>query len=135
MLSALLGSFAAEEIITYVRDLEDQPSGERRIHRFQCRKFFESVFFRKSEAFHQVPGGIVGAADISCFTLLSQIIQGANGYLMRGFGIKTMSLIDINIVSTEPFEAGFTGFDNLLPGRFAQLLIQATSPGRASMGA
>src|SRR5262249_8739445 len=73
------------------------------------------------ERLHDVPAGIIGAADIADLALLHEGIEGLHRLLERGRAVPLMHLVEVDMIGPETLEAGFRLLDDM-PAREAPIV-------------
>ncbi|MNW63147.1 hypothetical protein D3C74_413260 [compost metagenome] len=81
-----------------------------------------TFLFTDPESFHQLPGCVIGGADVPNFAGSDHIVQRAECLIQRCMRIKGVDLIQIHIIGLQTLQAMF------------QLLLQMVAGGTAPMG-
>src|SRR5580658_974651 len=70
-----------------------------------------SVAFGDGQRFHEVPAGKIGAADVTDFAAVNQIVQGAESFFDGSERVEAVHLVDVNVIGFQAAQAGFAGVD------------------------
>jgi hypothetical protein len=66
------------------------------------------------ERLHEVPAGKIGAGDVTHLAALGQIVERAQHFFDRRERVKSVKVIDIDIVSAEASQAGFASLNQVM---------------------
>lgn len=66
-----------------------------------------SSHFADAEGLHQLPGGVVGGANVAHFAGRNHVIQRAQCFIQRGMRVKGMDLVQIDIIRLQTPQAVF----------------------------
>ena len=67
---------------------------------------------RRSESrhgLHQLPAGVIGAAGVADLAGVDQIVEGAQGFVLRREGVETVDLVEIDVIRPQAAETRVTG--------------------------
>ena len=70
---------------------------------------------RNREALHDLPGGKVGAADITHFALTDQVIECPKSFLKRHEAIGIVRHVQVDVVGLQAVQTVFTRLQKMFP--------------------
>ena len=79
-----------------------------------------------------MPSREIGAADVTHFAGLDKRVEGAQRFFDRREGVKTMHLVEVNVISSETAKAGLAGADEMVAG--VAKIVDAGSHGKRGFG-
>ncbi len=74
-------------------------------------------FIGDGERLHQMPAGEIGAGDVSHFAAHDKLIERAQNFLDRSERVEAVEVIDVDVVRTQPAQAGFASADKMIARR------------------
>src|SRR5271168_2058519 len=91
-----------------------------------------SILFRYGQRFHQMPAGKIGTGDVAYLAAAHQGVQGIEGLLDRRERVKSVEMVDVDVVSSQALEAGLTGMHQVQPA--GADVVGAVAHGERSFG-
>ena len=84
------------------------------------------------ERLHDVPGGVVRAADITDLALLEQRVERLDGFLERGLAVPFVDLVEVDDVGLQPLQAPLAFADDVVAGKAA--IVRASAGRETNFG-
>ena len=76
----------------------------------------ERQAFGDGDGLHNVPGRVVGAADVTHLARFHERVQRSHCFFERCLAVPPVQLVQVDVVGTQPREAGLERTHDMVPG-------------------